>query len=169
MKESTAMPKKESSAGFLKKAYIGFCGFFLSMAVLISLYEIVSRVIFKSTYDFIIDFSVWLTVWAMLLMMGPLLAEGGHVSIDYIRDKLHGKARMMLELFNTLCCLIYGLAITWGGIQLVQSLYIRKSVFPRYFAVPMFIIELCVPISMAIFSYFALVEILRVFRPKAYK
>ena len=163
------MTEKDSIAGWAKKIYIGFCGFLLSLAVLISLYEIMSRVIFKTTYDFIIDFSVWLTVWAMLLIMGPLLAEGGHVSIDYVRDKLHGKARVILEVFNTVSCIIYGLAITWGGIHLVHSLYVRKAVFPRYFAFPMYLIELCVPISMAVFTYFALIELYRLIRPKGQK
>jgi len=155
------MPENQNALALIKRAYIGFCGFLLSLAVLISLYEIVSRVIFKTTYDFIIDLSVWLTVWAMLLMLGPVLAEGGHVSIDFIRDRLHGKARTILEIFNTLSCLIYGAAITWGGFLLVQRLYIKKSVFPRYFAFPMYIIELCVPISMAIFTLFAFLKLYR--------
>ena len=135
-----------------------FCGLLLCLAVAVSLGEIVGRVFFSTTYDFIIDLSVWLTVWAMLLISGPLLVENGHVSIDFILNKLKGRSRVLLELFNVAATLVYGTAITWGGTLLVRQLYLREAVFPRYFPIPKWLVELCVPVGMALFTIFALIK-----------
>ena len=141
----------------LKKFEV-FCGLLLCLAVAVSLGEIVGRVFFKTTYDFIIDLSVWLTVWAMLLISGPLLAEEGHVSIEFILSKLKGRSRVLLELFNVTATLVYGAAVTWGGVLLVYSLHDREAVFPRYFPIPKWLVELCVPIGMALFTLFAIMK-----------
>ena len=141
-----------------------FCGFLLCLAVLISLGEIIGRVFFSTTYDFVIDLSVWLTVWAMLLISGPLYAENGHVSIDFILNKLDGPARFLLELFNVTATLIYAVAVTWGGITLVYKLYERTAVFPRYFPIPKWIVEICIPAGMAIFTLFAIIRFYKTLR-----
>ena len=149
------------------RRYEAFCGILLLLAVAISLGEIVGRVVFSTTYDFIIDLSVWITIWAMLLMGGPLLAENGHVSIDFFRSRLQGKSRMSLEIFNALTTLIYGVTVTIGGILIVKQLYLRSAVFPRYFAIPKWIVELCIPLGMGIFTLFGIVEFIRILRQKS--
>jgi len=138
-----------------------FCGLLVFIAVLISMSEIVLRVGFNTSYDFIIQASIWLTVWGLLLIAGPILAEGGHVSIDFIRDRLTGRPQWLLDLFNTGSTLLYALVVTFGGILLVVELVERGSVFPMYYPIPMWIIQIIVPISMAIFSYFAVVRFYR--------
>lgn len=132
------------------------CGLLLLAAVAISLLEIIGRIAWGLSYDFFIDLSVWLTVWAALLIAGPVLGEGGHISIDFLRTKLRGRSRAAIELFNALFTLAYGLVITWGGVLLVKRLYLSGSVFPRYLPIPKWIVELCVPIGMGIFSWYAL-------------
>jgi len=148
----------------VKKIYELGCGLLLFLAVTISLAEIVGRVVFKVSYDLFFDFSVWITVWSLLLITGLLLPEGGHISIDFLRNKVSGKLRWMLEVALALITLAYGAFITWGGIVFLQQLYARKSIFPRYIAIPMWIVELCVPIGMAIFTIFAVIGLLKAAR-----
>lgn len=142
------------------------CGFILFIAVTISMAEIVTRVVFKMSFDLFFDFPVWLTVWALLLITGFLLPEGGHVSIDFIRIQFTGWIRWLLEIGIALITLAYGVLITWGSIQFLQQLYQRGSIFPRYLPVPKWIVELCVPIGMGIFTLFALTELIKAFRKK---
>ena len=143
------------------------CGIILFIAVTISIAEIVMRVVFKMSFDLFFDFPVWLTVWALLLITGFLLPEGGHVSIDFIRVKLTGWLRWMLEIGLGLITLAYGAFITWGSILFLKQLYARGSIFPRFIPIPKWIVELCVPIGMGIFTLFALRELIRVIRNKA--
>ncbi len=138
-----------------------FCGLLVFIAVMISMSEIVLRVGFNTSYDFIIQASVWLTIWGLLLISGPVLAEGGHVSIDFIRDKLTGRPQWLMDLFNTGTTLLYALVVTFGGVILVVELVVRGSVFPMYFPIPMWTIQIIVPVSMSIFSYFAVVRFYR--------
>jgi TRAP-type C4-dicarboxylate transport system permease small subunit len=128
--------------------------------------EIVARVVFKTSIDLLFDFSVWITVWAFLLIAGPLLPEGGHISIDFIRIKFSGRFRKMLEICLALITLAYGVLITWGAIQFLQQLYVRKSIFPRSIAIPKWLVELCVPIGMFIFTVYAVIGLVKVIRKK---
>jgi TRAP-type C4-dicarboxylate transport system permease small subunit len=150
----------------VKTIYEGFCGLLLFLAVTISMSEIVARVVFKTSIDLLFDFSVWITVWAFLLIAGPLLPEGGHISIDFIRIKFSGRFRKMLEICLALITLAYGVLITWGAIQFLQQLYVRKSIFPRSIAIPKWLVELCVPIGMFIFTVYAVIGLVKVIRKK---
>ncbi len=141
-----------------------FCGLLLFIAVGISLGEIVGRVVFHTTYDFIIDLPVWITVWAMLLIGGPLIAENGHVSIDFMANKLHGRARFLLELFNITATVIYSFAVTIGGFALVRMLYLREAVFPKYIPIPKWIVELCIPLGMGIFTIISIIEFFKIIK-----
>jgi len=113
-----------------------------------------------------LDFSVWITVWALLLIAGPLLPEGGHISIDFLRLKFFGRSRKLLELCLALITLAYGALITWGSILFLRQLYQRQSIFPRYVAIPKWIVELCVPIGMAIFTVYAFIEVVKAIRKR---
>ncbi|MEW6263036.1 MAG: TRAP transporter small permease [Thermodesulfobacteriota bacterium] len=155
---------EKSGLNRLKDLFEKFCGLLLLLAVAVSMLEIFMRLFLGLSYDFVIDFTVWLTMWSLLLIAGPILPEGGHVSIDFLREKLAGRPRMVLELFLSLCVLIYGFFFAWGGILFVAQLFKRGSVFPRYIPIPMWLVELCVPVSMALFSLFALSGLIMVFR-----
>jgi TRAP-type C4-dicarboxylate transport system permease small subunit len=165
-KGKITMKEEKGRSESLKKFHEGFCGILLFLAVFFSMGEIIARVIFHTSYDFIIDLSVWLTVWALLLIVGPLLPEGGHVSIDFLREKLRGRPRLAIELFNVLATLSYGAVITLGSILFIGRLYSQHAVFPRYFAIPMWIVELCVPIGMFIFTAYAVFELYKTVRRK---
>lgn len=156
-----------NQGGHVRKVYRFveiFCGFLLFIAVGISLGEIVGRVIFHTTYDFIIDLPVWITVWAMLLIGGPLIAENGHVSIDFVVTRLKGRARLLLELFNITATIIYGLAVTIGGFALVRMLYLRQAVFPKYIPIPKWVVEMCIPLGMGIFTIISIIEFFKILK-----
>ena len=150
----------------IKVAFESFCGYLLLLAVGVSLAEIVSRVVFKVSLDLFFSFTVWISVWSLLLITGLLLPEGGHLSIDFIRNKLSGRSRWLLELILALITLGYGIFITYGSILLVKSLYQRKAVFPNYISIPQWMVELCVPIGMFIFTIYAVIGLFKVFRQK---
>ena len=150
----------------IRKYYEKICGLLLFLAVSISFAEIIARVMFKTSIDLFFDFSVWVTVWAFLLIAGPLLPEGGHISIDFLRLKFSGGPRKLLELCLALVTLAYGALITWGSILFIRQLYQRQSIFPRFVAIPKWMVELCVPIGMFIFTVFALMEVVKVIRKK---
>ncbi len=150
----------------MKKIFETCCGLLLLVAVSVSFSEIILRVLFSVSYDIVIDLSVWITVWASLLIAGPILLENGHISVDILRDRFSGKARLCVEVLNAVACLVFGVVVLIGGIQFVFQLYEKKSVFPRYIPVPMWLVELCVPVGMLIFSIYSVVLIVNVIKHK---
>jgi TRAP-type C4-dicarboxylate transport system permease small subunit len=141
-----------------------FCGYLLLVAVGISLAEIVARVFFKTSYDLFFAFTVWVSVWSLLLITGLLLPTGEHLSIDFLRQQVKGKPRWLLEVLLATITLGYGAFIAWGSLQFISQLYQRQSVFPTYIAIPMWMVQLCVPIGMTLFTVFALVGLIRAIR-----
>ncbi len=140
----------------LKKMVEYTAAVLIALAISINFIEIILRVFFNASYDFIIQASVWLTVWAMLLMLGPVYMDGGHVSLVFIRQRLGPQHRRLLDLFNAGLTAVYGLAIAYGGVILVQDLVDRGTTFPLYWAIPMWIVQIIVPIGMILFSLYAL-------------
>lgn len=161
------MMKEKGCERFVYSVLEKCCGILLFIAVGISLGEIVGRVFFHTTYDFIIDLPVWITIWAMLLIGGPLIAENGHVSIDFTVNRLKGKARLWLELFNITATAVYGLSVTIGGIALVRMLYLRQAVFPKFIPIPKWMVELCIPLGMGIFTVISIMAFFK--RLKKYR
>jgi TRAP-type C4-dicarboxylate transport system permease small subunit len=148
----------------VKRVWEISCALLLFLAVTINISEIVLRVAFRLSYDLLFDLPVWLTVWSVLLITGLLLPEGSHISINFIRFKIRGRLRLLLEVFLALTTLFYGVLITWGSVLFLRGLYEKQSVFPRSIPVPAWLVQLCVPIGMFIFSLFAMVALIQVLR-----
>ena len=162
------MQLKENRSKYqkLKNIFENFCGYLLLLAVAISLVEIGARVFFNVSYDLFFSFTIWISIWSLLLITGLVLEEGGHLSIDFIRNKIVGRPRKLHEIVIALVTLGYGVLITWGSVVFIYQLYQRKSVVPNYIAIPKWMVELCVPIGMAIFSVFAIVALIKAIREK---
>jgi TRAP-type C4-dicarboxylate transport system permease small subunit len=150
----------------VKTAVEVFCGGLLFLAVSLNMAEIVVRVLFRQSLDLLFDLPVWITVWAVLLITGFLLPEGAHVSIDFVKEKLKGRPRQALEVILALTTLAYGAFLTGSGLLFLTYLYQKKSVYPRSIPVPTWIVQLCVPIGMAIFTIFAIIALARAWRKR---
>lgn len=156
--------EKHSTLKRIGRVFEVFCGYLLLLAITVSLVEIVARVVFKTSFDLFFSFTVWISIWSLLLATGLLLLSGGHLSIDFLRHRLKGGPRRLLEIVLALITLGYGIFITWGSILFIGQLYQRKSVFPTYVAIPKWLVELCVPIGMGLFTVFAAVVLIRAIR-----
>lgn len=160
--------KNQAPAGLIRTFEVG-CGYLLLAAVMVSLVEIVARVVFKASFDLFFSLPVWMTIWALMLMTGGLLPANEHVSIHFIGNRLRGKALWILEVGLALITLAWGLLITWGSSLFVGQLIRKKAVFPTYIAVPRWMVELCIPVGMGIFSGFALAALIRAVKNKPEK
>lgn len=160
------LEKKGNRAVTIEKLYMMFSAASLGVAVSITMYEIVSRELFHTSYDFLISLPIWLTIWAALLATGPTLKEGGQVAVEFIRDKLKGKLQLSIDVFNSLSVIVYSVLITWGGVLMIRKYYAEGVAFSRYFRFPVYLVELCVPIGMLIFTIYAIGDLYRDFRRK---
>ncbi|MBM3154290.1 MAG: TRAP transporter small permease [Chloroflexi bacterium] len=137
------------------------CAYILGFSACLMLAGIILREAFGISFDFISDFTVWLTVWAMFLIFGPLLGERAHIAIGFLIEKAQGKARLTIEFLNALCILLYTVAMAYGAIVSLHFLFTHNVVYPRYIPIPMWIIQLCVPVGFLVFAAYAVGEIFK--------
>ncbi len=135
------------------------CVLLFAFSVCLLMAVIILREIFGISYDFLIDFVVWLMAWSVLLRIGLLYAEGGHIAIGLVLKKLPKSISRIVKIFNSLCTLAYVSVVTIGGVIAVQELFSSKQVYPRYISIPMWIVQIIVPIGFGLFCIYALVEL----------
>lgn len=139
-----------------------FCAYLLGLSVSLLLAIIVLRAAFGISYDFLVDATVWLTIWSLLLLSGPLFGAGEHIAIGALLERIPGKFRLAVELINTLCTLIFVAIVTYGGVLLIHFLYSQHQVYPRYIAIPMWMVQICVPIALFLFCIYAVAGLYRI-------
>ncbi len=148
----------------LKNNWIKFWGIVFFIGVVINFTEIISRTFFNYSVDLMYDFPVWFTVWSVMMVAGPILPDGDHVSVDMIQMHLKGKARKITDLINATACIIFSTIITWGGYLYIKQTIEFKMNFIRAISIPRWTIEICVPLGMLIFTIFAIYNFIKICR-----
>jgi TRAP-type C4-dicarboxylate transport system permease small subunit len=148
----------------LNEGYKLFCAYLLGLSAALLMAVILLREVAGISYDFLTDIVIWLLVWSVLLMAGPLYAEKGHVAVDLVLERVHGRLRQTIELFNAVCTLIFVAATAYAGVLMIQILYSQGAVFPRYISIPMWIVQISVPIGFTLFTLYAAADVYQTIR-----
>lgn len=148
----------------LEKGLFYFCITLLAVSVSLLVVVIFLRAAFGIGYDFLADTVVWLTIWATMLYIGPLYGQREHVAITFVLEKLRGKTKAGFETLNALATLFYVGTVTVGGCISIYQLYTQHQVYARYIAIPMWIVQLCVPLGFGLMAVYAIAELLRIFQ-----
>ncbi len=147
-----------------KTRWIQFWGIIFFCGVSINFIEIVCRTCFGFSWDLMYDLPVWLTIWSVMMLAGPILPDGDHVSVDMVRDKLTGTPRKVLESINMLMCIIFGAIVTYGGAIVVKQYYQYNMKIIRVIPVPRWMVEIAVPLGMLMFTIFAVLQLIKIMR-----
>ena len=139
-----------------KKLWFSLWGLVFFLGVSINFAEIVCRAVFNFSVDLMYDLPVWLTIWSVMMLAGPILPDGDHVSIDLVRAYTKGAPRKICECINCLATIAFGVVIAWGGILYIERCYSYGMKIVRVISVPRWIVEGCVPIGMILFTVFAI-------------
>ena len=82
----------------IKNYWYKFWALVFFLGVSINFTEIVCRTVFNFSVDLMYDLPVWLTIWSVMMLAGPILPDGEHVSVDMVRDRLSGTPKKILEI-----------------------------------------------------------------------
>ena len=148
----------------LKRRWIELWGIVFFIGVGINFAEIICRSVFHFSIDLMYDIPIWLTIWSVMMLAGPILPDGDHVSVDMVRDHLHGFPRKVCEIINCLATIAFGAVITWGGVVFTLQCYEFNMNIIRCISVPRWLVESCVPIGMFLFTIFAVYQLVTVVR-----
>ncbi|GAI50965.1 unnamed protein product, partial [marine sediment metagenome] len=99
----------------------------------------------------------------VVFLIGPvLILEDGHISVTFLRDKLKGLIRIIVDRLNTIPLIVFSSLLFWGGVEYVlytKSAQVTRTLGVWYF--PYWIIGMIVPVGMffaivfAVYLFFA--------------
>ena len=149
-----------------KDRWIVFFSYVLFAAITINFLEIVMRVLFNSSIDLMFDLPAWLTTWSMMLIAGMIHLDSEHLCIEAIRSKLTGTPAKLLDFVNNILTTIFAAVVTYSGIMFVKQLYTFNTAFTRIITVPKWMVEICIPIGMGVFTICAIIKTIQDLRKK---
>ena len=149
-----------------KDQWIVFFSYVLFIAITINFLEIVMRVIFNSSIDLMFDLPAWLTTWSMMLISGMILLDNEHLCIEAIRSKLKGTPAKCLDFINNVLTTIFAAIVTYSGVLFVKQLYTFNTSFTRIITIPKWMVEICIPIGMGVFTICAIIKTVQDLRKK---
>lgn len=108
---------QEEKKNLTKLQLVGsiFIALVLGAMVLMVFVNAVARYAFTANFPVFEELSRYLFVWVSFL--GAMLAfkEGGHVGVDMLVNKFHGKSRLIIKLVAQIICFVCLAVMGWGG------------------------------------------------------
>lgn len=80
-------------------------------------YEVVARYLFNAPTTWILDVSIYLTMWATFLAAGYTLRAGAHIRMDLYVRRLAPGVRRSTDVAVALVALAFSALLTWQGLQ----------------------------------------------------
>ena len=80
-------------------------------------YEVVARYLFNAPTTWILDVSIYLTMWATFLAVGHTLRAGAHIRMDLYVRRLAPRARRATDAVVAVLALAFSALLTWQGLQ----------------------------------------------------
>ena len=84
-------------------------------------YEVVARFLFNAPTTWILDVSIYLTMWATFLAVGHTLRAGAHVRMDLYVRRLAPRARRATDAVVAVLALAFSALLTWQGLQSIAD------------------------------------------------
>lgn len=87
----------------------------LSM-VLVAIWGVFSRLIFKNQASFTTEFLRYALLWTSLFSAAYAFGEKGHICITFVKDRFKGKALLAIEILTELIIIFFAVSVLiYGG------------------------------------------------------
>lgn len=90
----------------------------LWVAVATGFFQVVSRFVLHSPLDWSEVLTRAVIIWAVLLGVALAFRQGAMISVDFLRQRLRGNPRRILETIIHLVCLAFMVFLAWIGGQM---------------------------------------------------
>ncbi|WP_042349413.1 TRAP transporter small permease [Bacillus massiliigorillae] len=117
---------------------------FLVLMVILVFIQIVSRIIFQSSFSWTEEVSRYLMIWLTFIGAAFSFQHGAHVGVELLTSKLPAKVSAILQVFVAILCMILFYVMIVKGLELVDHSSLQHSPALR---LPMSFVYLIIPIS----------------------
>lgn len=139
-----------------------FVSWFMVIAVLIILYEVIMRYVFANPTEWVFETSFML--WGAYFVMVTAWTHkvGGHVSVDVIYNRFPFRMRVILDLVLCLgLCFLWIGAVIIGGIEIATTSWELKEHTMSPWAPPIYPLKTVLPIAFALLGLQSLAKFVR--------
>ncbi|KAA3653308.1 MAG: TRAP transporter small permease [Proteobacteria bacterium] len=146
----------------------GLCSAAMAMSALaliaslgMVVYSVVMRYIFNVPQTWVDDLVGFLLVAIVLLGAGDVMRRGEHIGVDLLTSRLGPRGQRIAAIWSLLAVLVTAAMFVVEGWETVSFSKMLGIVSQGHLEVPIYIVQLAVPIGGALFGLAALVALLR--------
>jgi len=127
-------------------------GLMLLMVGLFVLYEVVCRYVFQSPTLWVMDYSIYFVMWAVLLGSAYTMRTRGHVLVDVVIKKISPANRRIVQFCLHTIILAFALTITAAGALSCVRAYQMKELTMSALYIPLYYPMSSIPVGFALMA-----------------
>ena len=127
-------------------------GLMLLMVGFFVLYEVVCRYVFQSPTLWVMDYSIYFVMWAVLLGSAYTMRTRGHVLVDIVIKKISPANRRILQICLHTIILAFALTITAAGALSCVRAYQMKELTMSALYIPLYYPMSSIPVGFALMA-----------------
>ena len=143
-----------------------FCTVLLFMAFLLGVEQIVSRYFFGITQNWAEELFIYITLYAIYLVMGLATRYNEHIKIDFLVRNRSGRFKKILNWFTECLGLATSIFLIVISVKVVLTSYGMGEVSYSDLAYPVWAVKLSFPIGFVFLSFYYLERVCRLFFPE---
>ena len=136
---------------------------FVAAGVMLT-YEVVARYFFTAPTRWAAEFSQYCLIWGSMLAMAWVLRERRHISVSAGLALLGSGGRKLADLVSLLAVLALSLVVAWYGYEIFHDSFVRGRTTGSLMNLPLWIVELAVPVGFALLAVQCVIEMVRTWR-----
>ena len=122
-------------------------GLMLLVVGLFVLYEVVCRYVFQSPTLWVMDYSIYFVMWAVLLGSAYTMRTRGHVLVDIVIKKLPPVSRWYVQIAIHIVIMVFALIITAAGLHSCVRAYQMKELTLSALYIPLYYPMSSIPVG----------------------
>lgn len=136
---------------------------FVATGVMLS-YEVMARYFFAAPTIWAAELSQMALIWGSLIAMPWILRARRHISVTAVTARLGSRAGHIAESLAMMVVLLFSLIVTIWGWEIFYDSFVRGRTTGSLLNLPIWIVELAVPVGFGLLSVQAFMEIVRIVR-----
>ena len=143
------------------RAGAGFAsGLFVVAGVMLT-YEVVARYFFTKPTSWAAELSQMCLIWGACLAMASLLAKRQHIQVDALVQLLPEGVIRWVDVLVLMIVGVFAAVVTWYGFAIFHDSFVRGRTTGSLLNIPIWIVELAVPVGFCMLTLQSAVEIKR--------
>ena len=112
------------------------------------------------------EFTEYALVYLVCLAVSYTEKYEDHIRVDFFINLLPGKIRNYVEIFNYFCIILLSITLTYYGVRLSLRSYGFNVLSPTPLRVPLFLVQVILPVGMAMMSLKCFLKFLSLIRER---